>query len=228
MQELSRFSLLIGEEQEKLLKEKTVLVLGLGGVGGHVVEALCRSGVGRLILIDQDIVDITNINRQIIALHSTIGRPKVEVWEERIRDILPSCRVITIKKRITEENIASIFQESVDFAIDACDSVSTKFSFLSYCIEHHIPHLTCLGTGKRMDPSKLMITDLKKTENDPLARILRKLVRDQKIKEKIPVVYSTELPKKIEGTTIASSAFVPSCAGILAASYAVRYLLEGE
>ncbi|MCI8446501.1 MAG: tRNA threonylcarbamoyladenosine dehydratase [Bacilli bacterium] len=226
MQELSRLELLVGEEKVQKLREKTVLILGLGGVGGYVLEMLARSGIGKFIIVDGDIVDRSNINRQIIALENTIGEDKVKMWKNRIQDILPSTKVIAIKETITEENIHTIFEYPIDYAIDACDTVTTKFAFLKYCIKKQIPFLTCLGTGKRIDPSKLVITDLSKTEYDPLAKILRKKVKDEKIKEKIPVVFSREIPKKIEGKTIASSAFVPSSAGILAASYVFQKLLE--
>lgn len=228
MQELSRLELLIGSKKLGKIKNKTVLILGLGGVGGYVVEALARSGVGNLIIVDQDIIDISNINRQIIALHSNIGKSKVEAWQERIKDIMPSCNVTVINDRITVDNIDLIFEGKVDFAIDACDTVTTKLAFIKYCLEHNIDFVTCLGTGKRMDPTKIEITDLKKTENDPLAKVLRKLTRDNFITGKIPVVYSRELPQKIEGEVIASSIFVPSCAGITAAYYALERLIEGD
>lgn len=228
MEELSRLSLLIGENQIKKVKEKCVLILGAGGVGGYVIESLVRSGVGKIIIADYDTIDKTNINRQIIALQSNIGKSKVEVFQKRIADILPTCQVIPIEKKITEENIASIFEEKIDFAVDACDTISTKLAFIKYCLEHKILFLTVLGTGKRMDPWKLEITELSKTSNDPLARILRKKVKEANIKEKIKVVYSSELPKKIDSKVIASSIFVPSSAGILAASYVIQKLLEGE
>lgn len=228
MEELSRLALLIGNENVIKLTHKRVLVLGLGGVGGYVVEALCRSGIGSLVIADQDVVSISNLNRQLIALQSTIGKSKVAAWKERISDIIPSCQVTGIEQRITAENIEILFQKPIDFAIDACDTVTTKLAFLKYCICNHIPFVTCLGTGKRMDPTKIVITELGKTQNDPLAKVLRKLVKEEGIKEKIPVVYSTEIPIKIEGTTIGSSIFVPSCAGMTAASYAIKQLLEGE
>lgn len=226
MQELARLELLIGKENVQKLKDKTILILGLGGVGGYALEMLARSGIGNFILVDQDIIDNTNINRQIIALQSTIGKAKVDVWRKRILDILPTTNITTIKERITEENIHTIFNNQIDYAIDACDTVTTKFAFLKYCIQNHIPFITSLGTGKRLDPSKLVITELSKTEYDPIAKILRKKVKDENIKIKIPVVFSTEIPKKINGNIIASSAFVPSSAGILIANYVFKKLLE--
>ncbi len=227
MQELSRLELLIGSEKLKCLKEKTVLILGLGGVGGYAVEALARSGIGHFILVDYDTIDITNLNRQLIATKSNIGKSKVKVWGEKIADI-SNAKVTIVEKQITEENIDLIFKEHIDYAIDACDTINVKFQFLKCCLQKKIPFVTCLGTGKRIDASKVEITELMKTENDPIAKILRKKVREEKIRQKIPVIYSREIPKKIEGKTIGSSVFVPSCAGIMVASWAFQILLEGE
>lgn len=227
MQELSRLELLIGKNQLYKLNEKKVLILGLGGVGGYAIETLARSGIGTLILVDYDTIDITNLNRQLIANKTNIGESKVEAWKKRVEEISNS-KVIAIEKRITEENIDFLFQQHIDYAIDACDTVSVKFKFLKYCLANQIPFVTCLGTGKRMDASKVEITDLMKTENDPIARILRKKIREENIKQKIPVIYSRELPKKLEGNVVASSVFVPSCAGIMAANLAFQTLLEGE
>lgn len=227
MQELSRLELLIGNEKVEQLKKKTVLILGLGGVGGYAVEALARSGIGTLILADYDTVDITNMNRQIIATKSNLGTLKVEAWKERIEEI-SNTKVVVIKNKITKENIDILFKTKPDYAIDACDTVMTKFEFLKYCLQEKIPFVTCLGTGKRVDASKVEITELMKTENDPIAKILRKKVREEKLKGKIPVIYSREIPMKIEGNVIGSNAFVPSCAGIMAANVAFQSLIEGE
>lgn len=227
MNELSRFSLLVGEKKANALSQKKVLVLGLGGVGGYVVEALVRSGVGHLYLVDYDTVDITNINRQLIALQPTIGMKKVEAWYKRAKQILPTCKVTIINEKITEDNLSILFQEPIDFVIDACDTIMTKFALIRYCLNQKIPFITCLGTGKRLDPSQLEITRLEKTEYDPLAKILRKMVREKNIKGIIPVVWSKETPKKIDSNVIASSIFVPASAGILAASYVVKQMLEG-
>lgn len=227
MLELDRLKQLIGAENIQKLKQKTVLILGLGGVGGYAVEALVRSGIGHVILIDYDTVEMTNLNRQIIAAKSTIGKQKVDIWKQRIKDI--SNTEVTVKKiRVTEENIDSIFEEKIDYAIDACDTISVKFAFLKICIKHNIPFVTCLGTGKRLDPTKVEHTELMKTSGDPIAKILRKKVKSEKIKQKIPVIYSKEIPKKTESKSIPSSIFVPSSAGILAASLAFQTLLEGE
>lgn len=219
----SRLELLIGEEAVASFSCKTVLVLGLGGVGGYVAEALARSGIGKLILVDDDVIDITNINRQLIALHSTIGKKKVELWKQRIYDINPNCEVCIIDSFITAENGELLFHYPIDFFVDACDTVGTKKYVLKKCLALKIPFLSCMGTAKKVDPSKLQIEDLRNTYNDPLARILRKFVKDERITGKIPVLFSTEVAVPIK--QLGSTAFVPSSAGLLIASYVIRSLL---
>ena len=166
----------------------------------------------------------SNINRQIIALNSTIGRDKVDVFEERIKDINNNCKVIKIKEFIKEENISKLFDFSIDYFIDACDYVPTKKLIISECLKRKIPFISSMGTAKKLDPSKLEIIDIRKTKNDPLARLIRKYVKDNNIKEKVEVLSSTELPVKTD--TLGSSAFVPASAGLLIASYVVRQIIK--
>ena len=222
----SRFEKLIGNDKLEDLKKKCVLVLGCGGVGGYVVEALVRSGIGSIIIVDHDVVDETNINRQIIALSSTIGLKKVDVLEERIHLIQPDCQVTKISSFITDKNINLLFSSKIDFFVDACDTILTKKMVISECLKKKIPFITCCGTGNKFDPSKLEITDIRKTINDPLARILRKYVKDNKIKEKVIVCSSTEIPKKTHDRVPGSTAFVPSSAGLLISSYIIREFLK--
>jgi len=222
----SRLEKIIGSSNLSLLKDKSVLVLGVGGVGGYVVEALARSGVGTLIIVDYDVVDLTNINRQIIALNSTIGQLKVDVFEKRIQDINPECRVVKISEKIGPENIHLLFDYSLDYLVDACDTMTTKKEVIKECLKRKIPFISSMGTGNKMDPSKLEIVDIRKTENDPLARILRKFVKDERIKEKITVLSSKELPIKLSDRTPGSTSFVPPSAGLLIASYIVREFLK--
>lgn len=222
---LSRFEVLVGSENLQTLKNKSVFILGLGGVGGYVCEALARSGVGRLVLMDFDSVDVTNINRQIIAMHSTVGRKKVDVMKERVLDINPDC-VVDLYDMFLEDDLSILEDIDVDFIVDCCDTVSTKKRIISYCLDTNISFLTCLGTAKKIDPSLLEITELSKTYNDPLARILRKYVKDNHIKGKIPVCFSGELPMDVK--ELGSSAFVPSSAGLLIASYVVRKFLDDK
>lgn len=221
-----RFEKIIGEDALLSLTHKSVLILGCGGVGGYVCEALARSGVGTLILVDYDIIDETNINRQIIALESTIGRKKVDVLEERIKDINRDCRIIKIDQFIDSHNIEVLFENSVDYFVDACDTVSTKKEIIRLCLEKNIPFISSMGTGNKLDPSQLEIVDIRKTQNDPLARILRKYVKDEKISQKVMVLSSRELPIKTGERTPGSSSFVPSSAGLLIASYIIRSFLK--
>lgn len=219
---LNRLEILIGHDDIQTLTKKSVFILGVGGVGGYVCEALARSGVGRLVLVDSDIIDVTNINRQIIALHSTVGRKKVEVMKERILDINPDCEVEAYDMFL-DNDLSILDKVDVDFVVDCCDTVSTKKNIISYCTSKNISFLTCLGTAKKFNPSLLEITDLSKTYNDPLARILRKYVKDSHIISKIPVCFSSELPADVK--ELGSTAFVPSSAGLLIASYVIRNLL---
>ena len=224
----SRLAKIIGSDNVDLLSKKTVLVLGVGGVGGYVVESLARSGIGKIIIVDFDIIDETNINRQIIALSSTIGKLKVDVLEERIKDINSNCEVIKISSFIDNNNFDSLFNNQIDFLVDACDTVPVKKMLIKKCTTENIPFISCMGTGNKLDPSKLEIIDIRKTVNDPLARILRKYVKDEKINKKVLVCSSSELPSKTEDRTPGSSAFVPSSAGLLIGSYIIRYFISNE
>ena len=217
-----RLEMIIGKDNLNNLKNKSVLILGVGGVGGYVAEALSRSNIGTLILVDYDIVDLTNINRQIIALNSTIGKKKVDVLEERIKDINSSCKVIKIDKFIDLNNLDILFKHKIDFLVDACDTVTTKKEVIKKCLDKDIDFISSMGTGNKLDPSKLEIVDIRKTINDPLARILRKFIKDEKINKKVMVLSSKELPIKTGDRTPGSNAFVPSSAGLLIASYIVR------
>lgn len=223
MSEFSRVSMLIDINQ---LKNKTVAIVGIGGVGGYVAESLARSGVGKLILVDYDVVDETNINRQIIALHSTIGKEKVSLMEERIHDICEDTQVVSYRIMYGEENRYDIFSDKIDFLVDACDIVRSKQILITECLNRGIPFISSMGTGNRLDPSKLTVTDLAKTEGDPLARIMRKWAKDRGIRTPIPVLYSSELPIKTGTRQPGSLIFVPASAGLLIGSYIVRYFLS--
>ena len=222
----SRLEKLIGKENINILKNTSVLILGVGGVGGYVVESLARSGIGTLILVDFDIIDITNINRQIIALDSTIGLKKVDVLEKRIKDINENCQVIKVDKFIDKNNINELFKYKFDYLVDACDSVPTKEQVIIECLKRNINFISSMGTGNKFDPSKLEICDIRKTYNDPLAKIIRKFVKDSKINKKVTVLSSAELPVKLHDKTPGSTSFVPPSAGLLIASYIVRKIIE--
>ena len=220
-----RSKLLLGDESINLLANSTVLVVGLGGVGGYVVESLARTNVGKLILVDYDNVDITNINRQLIALNSTVDKDKVDVFKARINDINPRCQVITHKIKIDSNNLEDIFDTTIDFVVDACDDKKAKKAIIDYCLLKNILLISAMGTGKRMDPSKLVITTLDKTYNDPLAKVMRGMV-DKRIQKKVKVCLSLEVPVKTDGAVIASCVFVPATAGLLIGNYVINNLLK--
>jgi len=222
----NRLEYLIGKDNIELLSNKTVLVIGLGGVGSYAVEALVRSGIGSIILVDYDIVDITNINRQILALNSTIGKKKVELEKERIQDINRNCKVTCYDLFLDKNNLNTIFKDKIDYVIDACDSIDTKKELIKKCLNENIKLISSMGMAKRMDPGKIEIIDIRKTKNDPLARTLRKFIKDERINKKIMVACSTELPMKCEGSLLGSTAFVPSSAGLLITSYVIRDLID--
>lgn len=228
MHKFDRFKKLISEDSFENISSKTVLVVGVGGVGGYVVEALVRSGIGKIIIVDGDVVDETNINRQIIALSSTIGQSKVDVFERRIKDINEKCEVIKINKFIDASNIDILFDYEFDFLVDACDTVSTKLALIDRCILAKRKFISSMGTGNKLDPSMLEIVDVRKTVNDPLARIVRKHVKDKKINDKVLVLSSRELPIKTGDRTPGSTSFVPSSAGLLIASYIIRTFINED
>lgn len=228
MHKFDRFKKLIGEDSFENISSKTVLVIGVGGVGGYVVEALVRSGIGKIIIVDGDVVDETNINRQIIALSSTVGQSKVDVFEKRIKDINEKCEVIKINKFIDASNIDVLFDYEFDYLVDACDTVSTKLALIDRCILEKRKFISSMGTGNKLDPSMLEIVDVRKTVNDPLARIVRKHVKDKRINDKVLVLSSRELPIKTGDRTPGSTSFVPSSAGLLIASYIIRTFINED
>ncbi len=220
-----RFEQLITKEKLELLQKRCVLIVGCGGVGGYVVEGLVRSNIGKLILVDYDTVELSNCNRQIIAMDSTVGEKKIELLKKRAFDINPDCQIEIIDAFITEENKDILFKEKIDYLVDACDTVSCKKLLLRECQTKNIPIISCMGTGNRFDPSLLEIVNITKTKNDPLARILRKYVKDEKL-EGVLVLASKELPVKTESKNVGSTSFVPASAGILIASFVVREFLK--
>lgn len=224
-----RLELLVGQKSFSNIKNTTVLIIGAGGVGGYAIESLARSSVQKIIMVDPDIIDITNINRQLIATTKTIGRNKVDVWEERIHEINPECQIIKLKEFITKENIDILFQYHPDYIIDACDTVETKKEIIRKCIKYHVKLISSMGTGNKLDPTKLKIMDIRKTSYDPIAKIIRKMIKEEKINQKIMVVCSDEkgLQKNIQ--KIPSNSFVPATAGLLCTSYIINDIIkQGE
>ena len=215
----------ISEDDLNKIKKVNVLILGIGGVGGYALETLARIGVENFIIIDNDLVEESNLNRQIISLHSNIGKYKVDVAESRILDINPNINVIKIRDFITKYNIDNIFNYHIEYIVDACDTVTTKVLLIKKVKEKDITLISCMGTGNRIDPTKVKILDIYMTKNDPLAKIMRKLLKDEHIKKQ-DVIYSEELPIKNGSRTPGSTSLVPSTAGIYAAYYIIKKILK--
>lgn len=225
--QFARLRPLIKDQGLDKLASSTVMVFGLGGVGGSAVEALARSGVGTLIIVDYDVVDETNINRQIIATHNTIGQPKVAVMKDRILAINPNCDVIPYQSRYSTETKDQFFTNKVDFVLDAIDMVTWKMDIIKTCIKHDIPFITSTGQGNRLDPTQVTIKPLNKTTHDPLAKTMRVKLNKDHIDTNFPVVFSEERPfKEPFQPTPYSSACVPPAAGLAAASYIIKILIN--
>ena len=216
---------LMGESALRRLSRVHVMVFGLGGVGSAAAEALVRAGVGKLTLVDCDVVDVTNLNRQLIALHSTVGHPKAEAAAARYRDINPDCALTVRNDRYTADNRDAFFDVPCDYILDAIDSVADKIDLIVTAQERGISLISAMGTGNKLDPGRLQVTDLAKTEVCPLARVMRRELRRRGITHQ-KVVFSTEPPRKSEDgeRTPASSPWVPAAAGLLMAAEAVRDL----
>ena len=219
-----REELLIGNKID-ILKDKTILIVGIGGVGGYVVESMVRCGIGHIVLVDFDTVDISNINRQLVALHSTLGKKKVEAYKERILDINPSCTVDTFDIFYDESNKDVIFNQKIDYVIDCCDSLKSKALLINECYKRNIPIISSMGTGNKFHPELFKIDRLKKTEYDPLSKKLRYLLKDQKELLNTMVLYSSEQPTEYKGK-IGSISYVPSVAGLLITSYVINNFIE--
>lgn len=244
LHQFSRTELAIGPEGLEVLRNSCVAVLGIGGVGGMVAEALARTGIGRLVLIDKDVVDITNINRQVHALMSTVGQPKADLMRDRILQINPECDVVSLRMFYTEETYEQLFAYPLDYVVDASDTISYKIHLIKQCLERKIPIISSMGAANKMDPTKFQVADISKTSMDPLARVIRNKLRKDGIKKGVKVVFSTEAPLKprVDVTQKivpenapeirkakqppASNAFVPPVAGLIAVSVVVKDLLE--
>ncbi len=228
----SRTAALLGEDAIKKLKQSTVAVFGVGGVGSFATEALARAGVGKLMLIDNDIVKPSNCNRQLVALSSTIGKKKVEVMKERLLDINPQIEVLTHDVFYDESTSEGLLSGEISFVADAIDSLQSKEYLILECARREIEIISSMGAGNKLYPERFSVTDLFRTSCDPIAKILRKKLRDAGIK-KLAVVCSDELPRKTQacedGKRVpASISFVPSVCGLLMAGYIVRRLCGVE
>lgn len=226
----SRLKQLIGEEKLTSLQNKTVLIFGVGGVGGNAVESIARSAFGTIILVDKDTIELSNINRQLVALDSTLEKLKVESMKQRIQEINPECNVITYPIFYNFETKDQIWKHKIDYVIDCIDTITFKIDIIKHCMDHKIPFISVMGTGNKFHPEKLDIMPLSKTEYDPIARVLRQKLRKEYNLDKINVVASKEIPLKVDSTKLSpsSNSFVPNTAGILAASYIFNHALNNN
>lgn len=234
MEEFERTELLLGQENMDKLKQSRVAIFGIGGVGGYATEALARSGVCSFDLIDNDTVSVSNINRQIIAAHSSLGKYKVDVMKERILDINPNANVNTYKEFVTPENIDIFPFAEYDYVIDAIDTISAKISLVLRCQENNVPILSSMGAGNKLDPTRFEVEDLFKTKVCPLAKVMRHELKKRGVKH-LKVVYSQEQPMKLKDGPVdpkskksipGSTAFVPSVAGLVIASEVIKDLTK--
>lgn len=246
LHQFSRTELGIGSEGLEVLRNSTVAVLGVGGVGSFTVEALARSAVGRIILLDKDVVDITNINRQLHSLLDTIGQEKTELMKERIARINPECEVIVLNMFYNDETYERLFSavDRIDYLVDAMDTVSSKIHLVKECKKRGIPIITSMGAANKTDPTRFKVADLFQTSYDPIAKVMRRELRKEGIKKGVKVVYSTEIPVKQRDDVLqqvvqnpdspirkakqppASNSFVPAVAGLIMASVAINDLLD--
>lgn len=226
--EFSRTELLIGTEGLKKLRESSIAVFGLGGVGSYVVEALARSGIGHLILIDHDDINITNLNRQLIATHDTIGRAKVDVERERILSINPSANVEIFQEMYLPGNDSGILRPGLSYIIDAVDNVTAKLELSVQASLLNVPIISCMGTGNKLDPTRFEIADIYETSICPLCRVMRRELRKRNITS-LKVLYSKEEPRKFpEYDYPASISFVPPVAGLIIAGEVIKNLISDE
>lgn len=223
MNQFARTELLVGAEGIEKLKKARVAVFGIGGVGGYVVEALARSGVGTLDLIDNDRVSLTNLNRQIIATHSTIGEYKVDVAKRRVLDIHPMAVVYTYKTFFLPETASEFDFGAYDYVVDAIDTVTGKIQLVMEADRMHTPVISCMGAGNKMDPAAFAVADIYQTSVCPLAKVMRRELKNRGI-QKLKVVYSREVPVT-KTQPPGSNAFVPSAAGLIMAGEVVKDLL---
>lgn len=231
LNEFSRTELLLGQDGMKKLTSASIAIFGIGGVGSYIAEALARCGVGNITLIDNDEVAVTNLNRQIIALHSTIGKKKVDIAKNRILDINPNANVVALNCFYTGNEIDL---SKFDYIADAIDTVSSKLNLIENAYKQNVPVISSMGTGNKLDPTKLTVTDIYKTEMCPLAKVMRYELKKRNVK-KLKVVYSTEKPCKHKSEskeitqkrkTIGSVSFVPSVAGLIIAGEIVKDIIN--
>ena len=228
LNQFSRTELVVGKDGVEKLNNTKIAIFGLGGVGSFALEGLVRVGIGNLVLIDNDCVELTNLNRQILATHKTIGKPKVEVAKQRILDINPNANV-EIHQKFFMPEIEGILDESIDYIVDCIDTVTAKIELAVRADKLNIPIISCMGTGNKLEPTRFEVTDIYKTSICPLAKVMRKELRNRGIKN-LKVVYSKEEPIKANKTdrnqVPGSISFVPSVAGLIIAGEVVKAILN--
>ena len=231
-----RTAMLIGEEGLERLSESCVAVIGVGGVGGYAAEMVVRSGVGRLIIMDSDDVSVSNKNRQLLALDSTVGRPKCDVLKERLLDINPQLDITVIKEYLEADAVESVLGGyKIDFLVDAIDTLSPKMALIKYCMDRHMPLVSSMGAGAKTDATKVRLTDISKSFNCPLAFVVRKRLRRMGIRKGFQVVFSEELPKKEaivecddrnKKSLVGTISYIPAVFGCVCAQAAIESLLQ--
>lgn len=217
---------LIGEEKLKEIERKKVLLIGVGGVGSYALEALIRNGFYDITIVDFDIIDLSNLNRQLITDSTNIGKYKVDEAEKRALLINPNIKIQTINEKLNKENLKNLLNQNFDYIIDACDTLDVKFALMENSIHYSYKLISSMGTAKKIDPTKLEITTLDKTNNDPIARLLRNKVRKAHVNKKIYVVSSTEVPKQIN--MLGTANLVPSVAGLLCVSFIFNDIIKNK
>ncbi|MDU6030976.1 MAG: tRNA threonylcarbamoyladenosine dehydratase [Peptoniphilus harei] len=225
MEFLSRSERMLSADDIKKINSKSVLVFGLGGVGGSCVESLVRAGIGKVGIVDGDEYEITNVNRQIFATTKTLGMRKVDACQERLLEINPEVKIKKYDLFVSEENIRDIDFESYDYVVDAIDTITSKLLIIREAYDRNIKIISAMGAGNRLDPTKFQVMEIEKTQNDPLARIMRKKLKEMGIK-KLKVVCSSELPIKTGDRTPGSISFVPPVCGMVLASQVIRDILK--
>ena len=238
MEWLSRTKLLLGDEGIKKLSKANVLVVGLGGVGAYAAEMICRAGIGSMTIVDGDDVHISNLNRQLLALNSNMGRPKAEVMAERLLDINPSLKIEVINEFLRDERTQEVLDKGFDYVVDAIDTLSPKVFLIYHAVQRHIPVVSSMGSGGKMDPEQVSIDDISKTTNCHLARMLRKRLHRLGITTGVKAVYSTEPVDKSrivsiddeqnKASAVGTISYMPALFGMTCASVVIRDLLAKE
>lgn len=217
---------LIGEEKLKEIERKKVLLIGVGGVGSYALEALIRNGFYDITIVDFDTIDLSNLNRQLITDSTNIGKYKVDEAKKRALLINPNINIQAINEKLNKENLRNLLNQNFDYIIDACDTLDVKFALMENSLHYSYKLISSMGTAKKKDPTKLEITTLDKTNNDPIARLLRNKVRKAHINKKIYVVSSTEVPKQIN--MLGTANLVPSVAGLLCVSFIFNDIIKNK